>query len=112
MERETFYEELSSFLVGLSPGPTPRPPAPTEHLVDSGYLDSFGLVELIMFLEKRLGIEIPLEEHDPRSFHTMRRMYDALVAPTAVSAAPGPTTQHHDGDTRNLLEHTEKAKSE
>ena len=87
MDRETFYQMVGEFLRESNPQLGGLTPGPHEHLVDAGFLDSYRMVELIVFIEGTVGIEIPLEDHDPRSFYTMERMYRTLVSDGATEAS-------------------------
>jgi len=39
-------------------------------LLESGLLDSMGLLELVSFLEERFSVALPLEEFIPENFQT------------------------------------------
>jgi len=40
-------------------------------LVTDGWLDSFAIVELVVFMESELGLHLPAEEITPRNFSTL-----------------------------------------
>jgi D-alanine--poly(phosphoribitol) ligase subunit 2 len=54
-------------------------PAHDADLIDSGALDSLGLVSLIGEIEREFGFELPLDEFDIDDFRSVDRMA-ALVA--------------------------------
>jgi D-alanine--poly(phosphoribitol) ligase subunit 2 len=43
-------------------------------LIDTGLLDSLGLVEVLFELEQRFGVELSLEDLDIDSFRTTKRI--------------------------------------
>ncbi len=49
-------------------------PDPEDFLFESGYLDSFGLPDLIADLEKEFGIRIPDTDLNPRKFASIARI--------------------------------------
>ena len=85
MDRIAFYDQLRAFLVAQNPDVDPGLVTGDANLWDLGCVDSFGMVELILFLETTLGAPIAIERHSPRTFHTMARIYDAFVAPAAAA---------------------------
>ena len=44
------------------------------HLFDAGYLDSLGAVELVLFVEKEFGIEIPQKDIVMYPMNTVREI--------------------------------------
>ena len=59
-------------------------PTPDTDIVDSGALDSFTMVELLVALEERLGAEIPIEDLDVDHFRSARSIAH-VVASTSTS---------------------------
>jgi acyl carrier protein len=49
------------------------------NLWDKGLVDSFRIMELILFLEDFLGKEISVESNFISNFHTIGSMYNSLV---------------------------------
>lgn len=49
-------------------------PAPDASLFESGYLDSFGLPDLVAALEKEFGLTIPDADLNPRKFESIERI--------------------------------------
>jgi methoxymalonate biosynthesis acyl carrier protein len=47
---------------------------PDEDVIDSGMLDSLGLIELLVEVEREFGIQLDLEELDIDDFRTPRRI--------------------------------------
>jgi acyl carrier protein len=62
----------------------------TEHdsLVETGILDSTGLLELVLFLEEAFAIAIPQEDLVPEQLETIARITDYVAARLAPSQAP------------------------
>lgn len=60
-----------------SRGTDPSSISPDTRLLQQGYLDSFGLVELIGLLEGRLGVDL-LGQLIPEDFETVRTLYARL----------------------------------
>ena len=49
------------------------------NLIELGFLDSMGVVELLTELEDRFGIEIPLDDFDVEAFSTINKIESYLV---------------------------------
>jgi len=79
MDRQTFYDKLQSFLVGQRPD-LDGELEPDTQLWTTGYLDSFGLIETISFLEDLVGHPIEIGADDLPSFFTIEAMYDRYSA--------------------------------
>jgi acyl carrier protein len=80
LDEAAFYQRLRSFLVEHRPD-LDGEVEPSTQLWVTGYLDSFGLIETISFLEELLGRPIEIGADDLPSFFTMKDMYLAFVAP-------------------------------
>src|SRR5262245_27251101 len=52
----------------------------TTHLLESGILDSIGLVDLLTFLEQTTGNQIDLHELEPKDFATLDGLCKAALA--------------------------------
>lgn len=81
MEEGAFYDRLGGFLAGQRPD-LDGAIEPDTQLWEAGYLDSFGLIETIGFLEELLGRPVEIGADDLPSFFTMKAMYTAFVAGT------------------------------
>jgi acyl carrier protein len=76
--------ELERFILGeLAMGELDRID-PDEDLLGSGLLDSFGLQQLLEFLQTRYGIRVSPDELTPAHFQTLRSM-EAFVESQAGS---------------------------
>jgi acyl carrier protein len=85
MDQATFYAAVRKFLgklagdeKGSSAGAAVAV-AEDANLFDLGLLDSFSIIQLILFIEELTGTQLTPEVHDPESFYTLRGMYE-LVA--------------------------------
>ncbi len=47
-------------------------------LISSGFVDSFSMVSLKVFLEKKFGINIPDEEATPEAFDSVNKIADLV----------------------------------
>ncbi|MGH9090982.1 MAG: hypothetical protein ACRDZR_06335 [Acidimicrobiales bacterium] len=78
-DEEAFYGTLRGFLAGQRPD-LDGAIEPDTQLWETGYLDSFGLIETISFLEELLGRPVEIGADDLPSFFTMKAMYTAFAA--------------------------------
>jgi acyl carrier protein len=58
---------LERFLPGEDPGQL----TPTTPLISGGIIDSLGTLELVSFLEEKLGLEFEAHEVDPANLDTL-----------------------------------------
>jgi acyl carrier protein len=56
-------------------------------LFSSGIVDSFGVLELIAFLEDAFGIDIDTNEHELREFDTIRKIAGLVASMSKTSGA-------------------------
>lgn len=47
-------------------------------LITGGYIDSFSMVEVLVFIEATFGIKIPNKEATPESFNSVNKMYELV----------------------------------
>lgn len=59
---------------------------PTEDLFEAGYLDSLGIVSLMVALENEFGITLSLESVDLESFRTVESINQLITPLIKVSA--------------------------
>ena len=57
-------------------------------LIDSGVVDSMGIIALMSFIEERFSIEIPSEELVPENFDSIKAMA-SLVDTKTISESEG-----------------------
>ncbi len=53
-------------------------PAPDVSLFETGFLDSFGLPDLVSAMEREFGITIPDADLNPRKFESLERIEEYL----------------------------------
>jgi acyl carrier protein len=58
--------------------PLNKPLADDDQLVESGIVDSLGIMSLLSFLEEKFSIQIPSEDLNPENFATVSTL-TALV---------------------------------
>lgn len=59
--------------------------SPDQDLLETGLVDSIGLVELILQLEDRFGLSLPMEDLEIDDFRSINRIADLI---TRLSATP------------------------
>jgi D-alanine--poly(phosphoribitol) ligase subunit 2 len=58
-------------------------PAPDTDLLESGLLDSFQFVELLLQLERRFGLRVRIDELELDDLRTLERIARRVAAPKA-----------------------------
>ncbi|HBE42075.1 MAG TPA: acyl carrier protein [Bacteroidales bacterium] len=48
-------------------------------LISGGYVDSFSMVSLLVFLERRFQIKIPPSKATPEAFDSVNKIFDLLI---------------------------------
>ncbi|MGH7568146.1 MAG: phosphopantetheine-binding protein [Gemmatimonadales bacterium] len=61
---------------------------PSVDLLETGLVDSVSLVELLLVLEQRFGVSLPLEDLEIEDFRSIGRIAE-LVARTRSAPTPG-----------------------
>ena len=56
-------------------------------LTQSGVLDSMGVLELIMFIEERFGVQVPDEDTLPENLDSITRIADYVRGRLSATAA-------------------------
>lgn len=69
-------ERITAIVIRISNKRTE--PDPEESLFDAGYLDSFGLTDVVTELEKEFQIRIPDSELNPRRFDSIVRIEETV----------------------------------
>ncbi len=62
-------------------------PSPTTNLMETGLLDSMGLVDLIAGIEEQFGIQVPMEEISIDQFQSVARMADFVCQQKNIKLA-------------------------
>jgi acyl carrier protein len=55
-------------------------PSEDTDLIESGYIDSLALVELLLAIEREFSVTIPLDELEIDSFRNVRRISELVAA--------------------------------
>ncbi len=71
MESERIRAKVREFLLGSVPDCDPAILDGDQSLLDSGVLDSFGVMSLLAFVEEEFRVKIPGEEIEPANFETL-----------------------------------------
>jgi D-alanine--poly(phosphoribitol) ligase subunit 2 len=61
--------------------------SPDTNLLESGLVDSIGLVELILRLEDRFGIALPMESLELDDLRSMNTIADLIIRLSSVPLA-------------------------
>ena len=61
---------------------------PTEELIRSGMIDSFGILQLIMLLEAELGIKLEDDDLDAENFSTINSIIELIHNKNSNHACP------------------------
>ena len=55
-------------------------PSEDTDLIESGYIDSLALVELLFAIEREFSVTVPLDELDIDDFRNLRRISELVAA--------------------------------
>jgi acyl carrier protein len=66
-----------------------KAPAIDVDLIQTGTLDSLGLIDLILYLEKEFEIKIPLKDLEVEDFRSVEKIAAIVISQTGVSRASG-----------------------
>ena len=81
-------QELHSFLTeNFAVDGDANPIGLDESLIESGVVDSTGLLELVSFVETRYGLQIPDEDLLPENFETLANI-SAYITARVPAGAP------------------------
>jgi acyl carrier protein len=85
----TIEEQIRQHILQTQlPGENPNRLQVDDDLLDSGILDSMGIMQLVSHLEKTYGIRIPTEEIEPEQFASVTALA-ALVREKQRAGTPG-----------------------
>lgn len=76
---ETYAADIKAFIVGNFLFGQDRPLADDQSFLESGIVDSTGMLELVSFLEEKYGITIADHELVPQNLDSLRNV-SQLVA--------------------------------
>jgi acyl carrier protein len=80
-------ERIKSFLIEKFPLARKRNVQLDDSLIDSGIVDSLGILDLVSFLEGQFGMQISDEELLPENFQTIKCIADLVKRKTNHSAS-------------------------
>jgi len=81
---DVLTESIEAFIFeSLILGDSTRMPAPRDSLIESGVIDSTGVLELIEFLEEEFGIAVDDSETVPENLDTIERVVAFVSRKTA-----------------------------
>jgi len=72
------------------PGEDPEKLQIDDDLLDSGILDSMGIMQLVTYLEKAYGISIPTGEIEPEQFASVATLAEFVREKQQPGTAGGP----------------------
>lgn len=78
--RDDFSNQFRTWLAEFNPEVDPAALSSGDNLFDTGVLDSFSVVSVVMFVEKFRGSELNLEEASIESFSSLDRIYETFIA--------------------------------
>lgn len=83
MDRQAFYDDVRAYIVKAAQkrGVATSAVEFTEdsNLFDIGLVNSYSMVNLLMYVERLLGISVDVTEHDPEAFFTLRGLFEGLA---------------------------------
>jgi len=82
-----FDATILAFLRDRFPFARQRSVTRNDSLLESGIVDSLGVLELVEFLERTFGISITEEDLVPKNFDSVGRMVDLVVQKRAGRGA-------------------------
>ncbi len=87
MDRATFTQNLTEFLIGLDDDPSEDLRfGPGDNLFDEGVVTSISVVRMISHVEELIGTRIDLAQHSIERFFTLDSIYDLATEIGAVRA--------------------------
>ncbi len=78
-KRARLREELIEFLASVSPSVSPLEYISDEtNLIDAGIIDSFALIQIILYLEEVHGVDLQANGTDPNDLDTLGGILSAI----------------------------------
>ena len=81
MGPDEFFELLSRYLTEKRSEPVPI--GPHTNMLESGAIDSFMMVEMLLFLEETTGRTVDLDMLEPDTFEDATRLYKTFFRENA-----------------------------
>jgi acyl carrier protein len=86
-------ERIQAFVAGKFPLARKRQLGIDDPLLESGIVDSLGILDLVGFIETEFGVQVKDEELLPDNFRTLRS-----VSRLVTGRLPATATTGHDGN--------------
>jgi acyl carrier protein len=67
-------QQIRDFILGHFPAARQSPPGDADPLLESGIVDSLGILELVNFLTETFAISISDEDLQPDNFNSIRSL--------------------------------------
>ena len=71
---ESIRDRVRAFILDRFPLARQNPPSDTDPLLESGLVDSLGILELVNFLTDTFGVPISDEDLQPDNFDTIAQL--------------------------------------
>jgi acyl carrier protein len=81
-------ERIRIFILEKFPLARKRGISDADSLLESGIVDSMGVLELVTFVEQEFGINVSDEELVPENFQSIRLLADFVLAKLSRTIAP------------------------
>jgi acyl carrier protein len=81
-------DRIRIFILEKFPLARKRGISDTDPLLESGILDSMGVLELVTFVEQEFGVTVSDEELVPENFQSIRLLADFVLAKLPRTIAP------------------------
>jgi acyl carrier protein len=90
MSESSIESHVRTFIAANFPlRSTSDPIGADDSLVESGVIDSAGVLELVEFIEERFGVSIPFEDLVPEHFDTIRSVTSYVASRTGAASDGG-----------------------
>lgn len=74
-KNDSIYERVTNSLAAIL---TIDPPSREFNLIESGYLDSLGLVDLLLEIEQEYNVELSMEDLELDSFRSVESIVELI----------------------------------
>lgn len=81
-------ERINQFVLRTFPLARKKAPTPQDDLLESGVIDSLGVLDLVTFVEKEFGIAVSDEDLLPENFNTLERLTTFVRGKTGSGSKP------------------------
>lgn len=74
----SLFERIEGFIVDKFPLARKQPLTPDTNLLESGIIDSLGILDLVSYLEQAFGIVVADDELVPEHFQSIGRLVEFI----------------------------------